>query len=83
MIPPFQVLRREEMGDLRVEMAEIVEMEEHVVAMNTTEAKTTRMTILDDQVVVAAETTTVHKEEVEAGNANATEGAPQAGPWEA
>ena len=73
------MLRREEMGDLRVEMAEIVEMEEHVVAMNTTEAKTTRMIILDDQVVAAAETTTVHKEGVEAGNANATEGAPQGG----
>ena len=45
-------------GDLGVEMAEIVEMEERVVAMNATEAKSTKMTILDEQVVVAAETTT-------------------------
>ena len=51
--------------------------------MNYTEAKTTRMTILDKQVVVAAETTTGHKEGVTEGSANATEGAPQAGTWEA
>ena len=75
------MLRREEMGDLRVEMAEIVEMKEHMVAMNNTESKTTKMKILDEQVVVAAETTTGHKEGVAAVNANANEGAPQAGKW--
>ena len=58
-------------------------MEERVAEMNYTEEKTTRMTILDKQVVVAAETTTGHKEGVTEGSANATEGAPQAGTWEA
>ena len=66
MTPPFQVLRRGGMGDLGVEMAEIVEIEERVVEMNATEAKTTKMT---------------HKERAEAEKSNATEGAPQAGPW--
>ena len=56
------MLRQEGMGDLGVEMAEIVEMEERVVATNATEAKSAKMTILDKQVVVAAEITTVHKE---------------------
>ena len=56
-------------------------MEEEVVAMNTTEVKTAKIKILDKQVVVAAKTTTVNKEEAAAGNANSTEGAPQAGPW--
>ena len=51
--------------------------------MNATEAKTEKMTILDEQVLVAAEITTGHKEGVAARNANTTEGAPQAGPWEA
>ena len=55
------MFRREEMGDLGVEIAEIVEMEERVVAMNATKAKTKKMKILDEQVVVAAETTTGHK----------------------
>ena len=62
MTPPFQVLRRGGVGDLGVEIAEIVEIEERVVAMNATEAKTIKMTILDKQVVLAAETTTGHKE---------------------
>ena len=48
------------MGDLGVEMAETVEMEERMVAMNATEGKTTKMTILDKQVVVTEETTTGH-----------------------
>ena len=39
------------------------------------------MTILDEEVLVAAEITTGHKEGVAARNANTTEGAPQAGPW--
>ena len=71
------------MGDLGVEMTEIVETEDHVVAMNATEAKKTKMIILDKQVVVAAENTTGHKEGAAAGNAKSNEGAPQAGPWEA
>ena len=83
MAPPFQVLIWEEMGDLGVEMVEILEMEECVVAMNATEAKINKITILDEQVVVAAETITGHKERAAAGNANATEVGPQAGPWEA
>ena len=69
------------MGDLGVEIAKIVEMEECVVAMNATEAKTTKMTILDKLVVVAAETTMVHKEGAAAVNSNATKGAPQVGIW--
>ena len=56
-------------------------MDEPVVAMNATEAKTIKMTILDEQVVVAAETNTVHKEGEAEGNANATEGTTQAGTW--
>ena len=60
-------------------MTEIVEIEEHMVAMNATEAKTAKMTILDKQVVVAAETTTGNKDGAAVGNANATEGEPQAG----
>ena len=60
-------------------MAEIVEMEERVVPINATEKKTTKMKILDDQVVVAAETNTGHKEGAAVGNANSTEGAPQVG----
>ena len=63
-------------------MGEIVELEERVVAMNATEEKTEKLTILNKQVVVAAETTTGNKEGVETGNANATEGTPQTGPWE-
>ena len=43
--------------------------------------KNKKMTILDEQVLVAAEITTGHKEGVAARNANTTEGAPQAGPW--
>ena len=78
----FQVLKREKMGDLGVEMAEIVEMEERVVAMKSTEAKTTKRTIMDKQVMVAAEITTDHKEGALMGNGNATEAALQAGPWE-
>ena len=66
-----------------VEMAEIVEIEDPVLVMNDAEAKTTKMTILDEQVVVTAETTTGHKEGAAAGNATASDGAPQAGPWEA
>ena len=56
-------------------------MEERVVAMNATEAKTKKMTILDEQVAVAKKKTTGHKEGAATGNANATAGAPQAGPW--
>ena len=67
---------------LGVKMGEIVELEERVVAMNATEEKTEKLTILNKQVVVAAETTTGNKEGAETGNANATEGTPQAGPWE-
>ena len=63
-----------------MEIAEIVEIEEGVVAMNATEAKTTKMTILDKQVVVAAETTNGQKEGVATVNSNDTEGAPQLGP---
>ena len=79
MIPPFQVIRREEMGDLEAEMTEIVETEERVVALNSTEAKTTNIKLLHNQVVVVAGTNTVHKEGAATGNANATEGAPQGG----
>ena len=57
-------------------------MEERVVPINDTESKTTKITILDEQVVMAAETTTGNKEKAATGNANTTEGAPQAGPWE-
>ena len=60
-------------------MAEIVEMKEHMVAMNNTESKTTKMKILDEQVVVALEITKGHKEGLVAGNANTAEGAPQGG----
>ena len=61
-------------------MVEIVVMGERMEAMNDTEAKTTKITILDKQVVVAAaETTMGHKEGAAAVNANATEGVPQAG----
>ena len=77
--PPFKVLIWEEMGGLGVEMVEILEMEGRVVAMNATEVKTTKMTIMDEQVVVPAETTAGHKEGAAAGNANTTEGAPKAG----
>ena len=56
-------------------------MEDRVVAMNYTETKTTKMKIMDEQVVVAAETTTGHKEGAAARNSTATEGAPQAGTW--
>ena len=42
--------------------------------MNATEAKTEKMTILDEQVVMAAETATGHNEGEAAGNANASEG---------
>ena len=38
------------------------------------------MKILDEQLVVAAEINKGHKEGAAAGNASATEGAPQAGP---
>ena len=51
--------------------------------MNATEAKTRKMTILDEQVVVATKKTTGHKEGAAEVNSNATEGAPQTGPWEA
>ena len=60
-------------------MAEIVEMEKRVVALNATEAKTTTMKIWDEQVVVAAETNMGHKEGSSSGNDNATKGAPQGG----
>ena len=53
-----------------------------MVAMNATEAKITKMTILDEKVVVAAETTMGHKEGKATGNANATEGTHQEGTWE-
>ena len=43
--------------------------------------KKTKTKILDEQVVVAVETNTVHKEGVPDGNANATEGTTQAGTW--
>ena len=43
MTPPFQVIRQEEMEDLEAKMVEIVKIEEHVVAMNATDAKTTKM----------------------------------------
>ena len=56
-------------------------MEEHMVAMNATDTKTTKMTILDKQVVVVAETTTSHKEGEAAGNVNTTDIAPRAGTW--
>ena len=46
------------MGYLEAEMTEIVEMEEHVVALNSTEAKTTDMKLLEEKVVVATETNT-------------------------
>ena len=46
-----------------------------------TEAKTSKMKKLDEQVVVTAENTTGHNEGAAAVNANYTEGAPQAGPW--
>ena len=42
-------------------MTEIVEMEDRVVAMNATEVKTTKLKILDERVLVAAETNTGHK----------------------
>ena len=58
-------------------MAEIVKMEERVVPINATEEK--KMKILDDQVVVAVESNTGHKEGAAVGNANSTEGAPQVG----
>ena len=50
-----------------------------MVALNDMEAKTIKMKLLDEQVVVAAETNTYHKEGVAAGNSKATEGAPQGG----
>ena len=56
-------------------------MEERVVAINDTEGENKKNKVLDKQVVVAAETTTGHKEGAAAGNANYTEGAPQEGPW--
>ena len=62
-------------------MAEIVEMEELVVAMNATRAKAAKMEILYKQVVVAAGTNAGHKEGAAAVNTNATEDAPQSGPW--
>ena len=40
MTPHFQVIRRGGMGELEAEMTEIVEMEERMVALNATEAKT-------------------------------------------
>ena len=53
-----------------------------MVAMNDMGAKTKKMKILDEKVVVvAAETNRGHKEGLAAGNANANEVAPQAGPW--
>ena len=52
-----------------------------MVAMNATGGKTTKMKILDEKVVVVAETNTGYKDEAETGNNSATEGAPQAGPW--
>ena len=58
---------------------EIVEMEERIVALNNTEAKTTKMILLDKQVVVAAEINTGHNEGAAEGNANATESAPRGG----
>ena len=70
------------MGDLVLEMVEIVEMEERVVPINYTESKTTKITKLDEQVEVAPETTTGNKEKAATGNANTTEGAPQSGTWE-
>ena len=39
MKPSFQVLVQEETGDPGLEIAEMVEMEEHVVALNNKEAK--------------------------------------------
>ena len=50
-----------------------------MVAMNATEAKTKKMEILDERVLVAAETNTGHKEGAASVNSNATEGAPQRG----
>ena len=55
MTPTFQGIRREEMGDLGVEM------EERVVAMNATGSKTRKIKILDKQVVVVAKTNMGHK----------------------
>ena len=52
-------------------------MEERVVALNNTEAKTTNIKLLDQQVVLVAERNMVHKEGGAAGNSNAAEGAPQ------
>ena len=69
------------MGDLGVEMAEMVEMEESVVAMSITEAKTRKIKILNNLVVVAAENTTSHKEGGAAEKTNATDGTPQVVPW--
>ena len=43
--------------------------------------KNNKMKTLDQQVVVAAETNTGQKEGATVGNSNATEGAPEAGPW--
>ena len=79
MIPHLQVLRWEEMGDLEAKMTEMVKMEERVVTLKATEAKTTNMKLLHKKVVVAAGTNTGHKEREVAGNANATEAAPQGG----
>ena len=66
------------MGDLEGEMTEIVEMEERMVALNSTEGNIyIYMKLLDELVAVAAETNIGHREGVATGNSNATEGAPQ------
>ena len=61
---------------------EILEIKKCVVAMNATEAKTTKIKILDEQVVTAAETITGHMDGAAAGKANSTEGTPRGwGGW--